>query len=223
MSRRLITEASGRKDVAWKDLVFLDCLGNEDWVLEHNVEGLDKIPEMRSAIDIGAHVGFTSLPAARRGATVLAFEPNPWSYSHLVRNIYHNKLEEKVYPFQLAVADRNGLFKHMRQIPDSPGQTSMLYRQGIPLLGVSYTVSLNSILKFSGPVDYLKIDTEGAEYEILMSCRPMFLGTVKWMRVEMHDVNDPNYFNGGPTMDDLKQFLVSNGFENVEGDIWKKK
>lgn len=42
--------------------------------------------------DVGAHVGQYSLIAAERGASVHAFEPNPFNFMHLQRNMQLNNL-----------------------------------------------------------------------------------------------------------------------------------
>lgn len=58
-------------------------------------------------LDVGANVGLYSLfAAATRGVTVYAFEPESQNYSLLNRNIYANRLDDKVFAFCAALSDR---------------------------------------------------------------------------------------------------------------------
>lgn len=53
--------------------------------------------------DIGANVGMYSIYAAAKGAQVYAFEPESQNYAVLNRNIYLNKLQDKVNAYNIAL------------------------------------------------------------------------------------------------------------------------
>ena len=56
--------------------------------------------------DVGANVGAYTLYAARiPGISVLAFEPNPFTFHTLVKNISLNRLEDSIKAFCLAFSD----------------------------------------------------------------------------------------------------------------------
>lgn len=53
--------------------------------------------------DIGANIGLYSLYAAASRCVCVAFEPNPFSFDTLVRNIVANGLENTIIPFGFAL------------------------------------------------------------------------------------------------------------------------
>ena len=56
--------------------------------------------------DVGANVGIFTIYAGRRGARVLAFEPEATNYAILNRNIALNRLSDRVQALPIAIADR---------------------------------------------------------------------------------------------------------------------
>jgi FkbM family methyltransferase len=133
-------------------------------------------------IDIGANIGVFSIFAVSQGAKVYAFEPNPESYDILKKNIEENNLGEKIKIFKYAVSDSEG-FVDLR-IPCSDKIYSLgsatisdnlkkdLYvNQGITFKTIrTETVSLRTIIEkcidIQKKIDFLKVDCEGAEYDI---------------------------------------------------------
>src|SRR3989338_4899915 len=55
--------------------------------------------------DIGANVGIYSVYAAVRGLKVFAFEPESQNYAVLNRNIYLNKIQDRVIAYNVAISD----------------------------------------------------------------------------------------------------------------------
>ena len=66
------------------------------------------IPKDSIIVDIGANIGAFAMYAAFNGAKkVYGFEPNSEVYECLLRNVHENGLEAVIYPFKLAVSDRD--------------------------------------------------------------------------------------------------------------------
>lgn len=62
--------------------------------------------------DVGANIGVYALYAATvRSATVAAFDPLPYNYAGLIRNLSLNDLHDRVMAFCVALADQNGVAK----------------------------------------------------------------------------------------------------------------
>ncbi|MCX6704886.1 MAG: FkbM family methyltransferase, partial [Candidatus Woesebacteria bacterium] len=122
-------------------------------------------------IDIGANIGTFSIFAAYKMpyAKILSYEPGRKAFLQLRENILLNEMDGRVFPNKLAVYKNKSSIK----LYDS-GRTGLgsVYRvRGEKKFEVVPTTTLEGIfIKNKIKVcDYLKIDCEGAEYEILSS------------------------------------------------------
>jgi FkbM family methyltransferase len=118
-------------------------------------------------LDIGAHLGLYSLIAASRAArTVYAFEPDPRTFPHLVRNIEANGLRGRVTPVRRAVSDRGGdepLFLD----DGSPAVSALVAAdRSEPAVPVP-CLSVDEFVAADQRVDIVKLDVEGAELRAL--------------------------------------------------------
>src|SRR5438552_4677205 len=72
--------------------------------------------------DVGGGVGFYSLAAARRGASVFTFEPDPHNFGVIERHALMNGLRDKVNLIPLAAFSRTGtLVMEPSETGHSPG------------------------------------------------------------------------------------------------------
>ena len=122
-------------------------------------------------IDVGAHVGYYSLLAARQvgpEGKVFAFEPEPVNYSLLVKNVELNEYQN-ISPIPEAVSSSNGFSTLFVSALDS-GRNSV-FHHGLPENGSVQvaTTTLDAFLEERGwpKVDIIKIDVEGAELDVL--------------------------------------------------------
>ena len=181
-------------------------------------------------IDIGASIGDFSLLAAltSRNSRVYAFEPMPSTFRTLVENIRMNNADRLISPFMKAVAGRTDS-RVLFQGPTSLGHS--LYSQawskgasgGVP----TECISLKDVFDDNGIdcCDLLKIDCEGAEYEILYNTPAEYLRRVKEIRLEYHHIH-PGEEN---TIERLVEYLRAHSFTGAEsarfvrnGVIWLK-
>ncbi len=118
--------------------------------------------------DIGAWIGPTVLYASKLCNQVYCFEPDYNAYRHLLWNIELNKLDN-VLPFNMALSDRNGVFK-MAPFGKSLGDTtsSLLNADKAGSISVA-AITLQTAQEIALPkeIDFLKIDIEGAEFALL--------------------------------------------------------
>jgi FkbM family methyltransferase len=118
-------------------------------------------------VDVGAHIGVYTLRAARAGARVLAFEPNPETASILDENIQLNGFRD--------VAVRRVALGGSKDVVQLHIPSDFAGRASIPHARPSDTVRsvpmerLDDVMEELGvgEVDWLKIDVEGAEAEVL--------------------------------------------------------
>ncbi len=122
-------------------------------------------PGMR-VVDAGAHAGyysvlFSHLVGAAGG--VIAFEPEPTNYRLLLANLLLNDCGN-VEARPLALAESRGAaFLHL--CDDNPGDHRLAPTPGRRRVAIE-TVDLDTALD-GAPLDFIKIDTQGAEPRIL--------------------------------------------------------
>jgi len=142
-------------------------------------------------IDIGGHVGtFTCrLTQLHPQARVQAFEPSPTTARYLRRNVEQNGVADRVTVYEKALAASTG-----HAIFDDNGGGSGL--NGLQALGHSTgTATKVETLAFddavaldTAPVDVVKIDCEGGEYDLVLGSSPQSWSTVQRVVAEYHPV-----------------------------------
>lgn len=122
-------------------------------------------------IDVGAHVGYYSLLAARQvgeEGQVYSFEPEPVNFSLLVKNVELNEYRN-ISTISQAVSNNKGFSTLFVSALDS-GRNSV-FHHGLPENGSVRvaTTTLDAFLEEKGwpKVDLIKIDVEGAELDVL--------------------------------------------------------
>jgi FkbM family methyltransferase len=130
-----------------------------------------------TVVDIGAHIGAYAIRAGRT-ATVHAYEPAPATYRQLEANVARNGA--RVHTHQLGVAGASGT-RHMALSPHGSPFNTIYGSEGTPV----ECVTLDGILGELERCDTLKIDCEGAEFEILAGCS--LLHKVQEIWLEYHE------------------------------------
>lgn len=133
-------------------------------VLRNSYGLRNKLPDVWTIVDVGANIGFFSLAARARykGATIHAYEPNPRVYGILQANTAGFGIQ--VYPEAVG-----GCCGKAKLIDDGPSNQARLLvaengGNGLEVL----QVDLGTVVRRAGgQIDLLKLDCEGAEWEIL--------------------------------------------------------
>jgi FkbM family methyltransferase len=124
------------------------------------------------AVDIGANIGYFAMLCARLvggAGRVTAVEPNPRNVRLLEASRRANGFEH-VTIVQMAAGRDIGLLA--LNASDSNGTTSAL-RTGIDAVldaDMVPCLPLDAVLATARPVDFIKVDVEGAEYNALLGC-----------------------------------------------------
>lgn len=145
-------------------------------------------------VDIGANIGFFSIYALINGAKkVYCYEPNSQAFKILKKNIIQNSLPNKIFAFQKAITSNNGKFISI-PLNSSPYNqvTKNLIKKNFKYEKVS-TASLNNQILINNikNIDLLKIDCEGAEYNIFPSLTKKTIKIIKEIRMEVHGKINP--------------------------------
>lgn len=152
-----------------------------------------------TVIDIGAHVGLYTLLAARKvspNGRVIAFEPSPRERTFLHLHLLMNRCPNvQVEPF--ALADQKGsmtlFIYNSTSLELGNTMLNSLRRQAweLPCRAISVPVTtLDAYLSERGidRVDFVKIDTEGAEASILAGAKRFLTSRLRpLLMVELND------------------------------------
>jgi len=170
---------------------------------------------IKTVIDIGALIGSFTIWAHEQWpkAVIHSFEPDPASFKILLKNIAAASAQKQVKAYKSAVWKNQKPLK-LNRFENTSGSNSVVFRKR-PFIG-SYqesilvpTSSLSTILKkIRSNIDFLKVDCEGAEYDILYSLSKRELKKIKRMAIEYHEF-DKNSKHRGVV---LSNFLRKAGF-----------
>ncbi|NIA69074.1 FkbM family methyltransferase [Pelagibius litoralis] len=126
------------------------------------------------AIDCGANVGRFTLPLARSGATVYAFEPNPDAFDRLSQDL---AAFDNVQLHQKAVAEAAGTMKlYLHEFAEddplkwSTGSSLLAFKGNVredTFVSVEVVDLAAFMAQLDKPVALLKMDIEGAEVAVL--------------------------------------------------------
>ena len=165
-----------------------------------------EIKDKDTVVDIGAHIGMFSIFASKFALNVYSFEPTNENFAILEENIKLNQATN-VHPFKMAVSNKKGEKELFINKNNTGGHSFYKNKTGADTLLVKTTsledlVDSNNISK----IDFLKVDCEGAEYDIILNCPKRILSMIKKISMEYHDI-DSNW-----NVSVLKKFLEGNGF-----------
>ena len=167
--------------------------------------------------DIGGHVGTFSvrLTQIHPQATVTAFEPSATTAEYLRRNVSLNGVADRVTVVQRALAGNTG-----HAVFDDNGAGSGLNgllstRNGGPTgVGTDVeTVSFDdAVAAADGPIDVVKIDCEGGEYDLVLNSAPESWASVQRIVIEHHPVP-------GHSWPELRAYFAAVGLEEQDEDF----
>jgi FkbM family methyltransferase len=215
-----------RDDVRWsldlrddaQRLMFLDMYESE---LRHRA--LARLREGATFVDVGANVGFWSIPAARQlgpRGHVLSFEPNPWAADRFKRNIALNSgaelasielvdaaigaepAELELYSFDLEAGASRATLQRGAVAVSAPAHVTVPVKM------------LDDVVDFE--VDMLKIDVEGHEMAVLDGATRLLSNAPP--RLLVIEVQGDLLVHAGITPETLVARIESLGYRAVDGD-----
>jgi len=192
-------------------------LRNEgDWAiahelfLDHQYRYCDQVirQAVNPIIDVGGHLGFFSLYAALLNPRVpiYAFEPHEGNFGLLKENLKQNRIQN-VHPKNLAVASAIGQTTlHLSQEDLNHSTTHAIEPTGATQK--VQTTTLERIMEKNRieTCDLLKMDCEGAEFEIIYNTPKAIFDRISHIFLEYHDWVE------GQSSEELRQFLKNQGY-----------
>lgn len=169
-----------------------------------------EIGETDTILDIGGHIGTFALTAAQQAkkGRVVCCEPHPSNFTLLQKNValnnlHHIALENK------AVSNAKGTLLLYSDTTARSGRHSLIKSPSAVKEYKVETTTLAEIIKKYKiiSIDLLKMDCEGAEYNILFNCPSKILASIKKIALEHHALNKEK------NVSTLKAFLQKEGFK----------
>jgi FkbM family methyltransferase len=170
-----------------------------------------------SILDIGGHYGFFSIYAAIKcnfKAKIWSLEPSKNNFDILLKNLNSAKFQN-IVPFNLALSGSSGI----RNLNLGRPQNHSLYDSyidGLTSIEIINSISLDDFMNNHSieNIDFMKLDCEGSEYEILLNTSLATLAKIKVISMELHDMRHCGY-----KAFDLINYLESSGFKTVSSNI----
>lgn len=189
-------------DLPKNDLIYRNLCEYGEWGLLECYFASTILPPGYSAVDVGAFIGTFSLGLSKFGAKkIISVEPNPLVLPSLKQNLFKNssvpfvvveaaagKLDERHWTLCVEYGNLGGT--HLVQSQNTNGDTLKL-------------IELSEIRKQYGGYDFLKIDAEGHEADIIESDKHYIAENVKILFFEEN--SDSNH-------EETINFLLKNGF-----------
>jgi FkbM family methyltransferase len=166
---------------------------------EGHIVGRFTPKEGDTVIDIGAHIGrytITSSKQVGNSGKVVAIEADPDNFQLLKRNIALNNLTN-VLPLNYAVFSTRTRMKLYEQSASAKYNSLMLARAAKTENYVEVNAdTLDSILKLNevNQVNWIKIDVEGAEFEVLKGSTKTLSSENVSLFIEIHNIDDPSHY-----------------------------
>ena len=201
------------------------------------IKWIDEFKKGSTFFDIGANIGLYSIYAAEvKNSSVYAFEPSFFNLEFLARNIYFNKLVQKINiipialnnsiginDFNLSTTDWGGALSTFDKSYDENGdEMEPNFKYRTVGFNLDTLVDLLNIKK----ADYIKIDVDGLEHIILSGAKQV-LKNAKEILIEVNDdfyeqkeyveniLSELNFFREKK----VNINTITNKFSN---QIWKK-
>lgn len=186
---------------------------------------LNKKNEINIVFDVGSHHGESIdlyLKNFDRIKKLYSFEPYSESYKILKQKFSHNP---NIHLFNLAISNKKGsAILNIVEAEDGQStlneinQASLWYLVKKMLMASKNLYTKTELVKidrlcnlYNGNIDFLKIDTEGNELEVLKSCENL-LNKTKFIFIEIHNSKMFKDYNS----DLIYNFLKSNSFIEIK-------
>lgn len=147
--------------------------------------------ESKTIADLGANIGAFTVWAANRcpAGRLLSFEPFPSTFEKLESTVRLNGLDDRVECVRMAIAGHDGIGR----FESKPGKRSYCRKlvadsAAAEAIDVACMTLASLYERFDvKEIDCLKMDVEGAEYEIILSASPKTLRRARVITLEYHD------------------------------------
>lgn len=161
--------------------------GQENWKPEYMFPELPVQPDV--IFDIGANIGITAILLSKKYpfSTIYSFEPEAENYSILLKNV---EGIDRIKTFNFGLSNRDAKAALMKSAMEGNFGGYTMFDKGAGEIHQEIEIrAISDFMQSQGieKIDLIKIDCEGAEYDILTS---LDLTDVTWIEGECHGIND---------------------------------
>lgn len=187
---------------------FLACMIWNDYGLRVN------LPAPKTIVDIGANIGLFSLAArgTYSNARIHAYEPNPRAVPYLRENTKGLDIEI----FDEAVGSTDGFVSIDDQGDSNQATTQSKENGSIRQVALSTVIS-----RIAGPIDLLKLDCEGAEWELFNAGECW--NSIRHLRMEYHLGNSHTFAEVATTLRRLGFGITRHRPNTNFGLVWASR
>jgi len=169
---------------------------------------LDHVRPGDTVVDVGANIGLYTVAAAKRGARVIAIEPDPANVRRIHRYTRLNHV--RVVIVEALAGAENGAAPLAARGSAVSGNVDM-YLGPTTRYTVAPVVTLDALLADES-VDLIKIDVEGAELDVLLGAERML--REKKPRAILLEVHPNALALNGQAVTDLRSLLEAVGYDH---------
>lgn len=151
-----------------------------------------KINSNDIVVDIGAHKGGFSAFAADKAKLVISIEPAPQNFLALKKLIKDNKLQN-IHLINKAIGAYTGqgiLYISEANTRNSFSDKDVITKERLKNSISVPVMSLDDTIRHLDKIDFLKMDCEGAEIDILINASPDTLSRISILSAEIHAAPD---------------------------------
>lgn len=129
---------------------------------------LKNIMRYKIVYDIGANIGLHSIMLAKAGYSVTSYEPDPWHFEILNKNLALNDSKKNVQTMNKAVSTQSGELEFVRVLGNTTG-SHLAGAKKDPYGDLErFKVGVDEFRGIVRKADLIKMDVEGHEAEILL-------------------------------------------------------
>lgn len=164
-----------------------------------------------TVLDVGAHVGSFSIPFARAvwpDGAVVAFEPNSYTNELLEINVELNDLDRVIDVETIALSDTEADYGIQTSRTNTGAAHLEPVDQDHPVVTATTLSSWIETAHVEN-VDFIKIDVEGMEVQVLAGGRDLLDRFKPTLLVEVDERQLDRY---GATLDQLQEILLGSGY-----------
>ncbi len=169
-----------------------------------------------TVIDIGGHIGLFSVSCARimeGQGTILCFEPTPGTFRVLQKTIRLNRYTQIITALQAAISDFSGTAEFYTDAEEGCNSNSLVKQEKISDHKYTYQVNVRTLDSVVNEMALkpalVKIDAEGAEYQVLKGALSTIHNYRPLIILGMHP---QSIIQNGDTTEEIWDLLSNEGY-----------